>query len=105
MGAVARHVLRLLTRTLPILVGGLGAECVPATGQPCPPDRVFADGFDGVPVQRLQLAFTGQPSTTPVASLIAPSVQVSVTDECSDAIGGSHVLIAIGPNPPNPAVL
>jgi hypothetical protein len=28
-----------------------------------------------------------------------------VTDECSDPIGGKNVVIAIGPNPPNPAVL
>ena len=101
---MVRLVPRLLECKLPILLW-LSVQCGTALGQPCPPDRIYADGFDGVPVQRLQLTFTGQPSTTPVAAIIMPSVQVSVTDECSDPIGGKHVVIAIGPKPPNPAVL
>jgi len=73
--------------------------------QTCPPDRVFADGYDGVPVQRLHLEFVVQPSTTAVTATITPDVAVSAFDECDNPIFGLAVQIAIGQNPPNPAVL
>ncbi len=73
--------------------------------QTCPPDRIYADGFDGVPVQRLHLVFSTQPSTTPVSAVISPAVAVSVLDQCNNPIGGKNVQMTIGANPPNPAVL
>jgi len=70
--------------------------------QSCPPDRIFADSFDGV---TLHLVFSTQPSTIPVSAVITPAVAVSVLDQCNNPIGGKNVQIAIGPNPPNSAAL
>jgi hypothetical protein len=102
---VARLVLRLLGNRLPVFIGWLCFHCAALPAQTCPPDRIYAEGFDGVPVQHLVLSFTAQPSATPVGAVITPSVQVLVTDECGDPVGGRDVHVAIAPNPPNPAVL